>query len=170
MNLSFEATYDPASAGRAERAFYVRSVLELRRFATIAPPFFFLAVAVAMWKLQGPGRFSFLFSVLVGVSILAPVFFYLARPVAASRFAIANPVRQITLTEHSIQIVSPVHSADIAWSKFKHVWETPEAVLLVAGRFAALSIPKRSLPSGAIEFIRASVGHEVGNDVVRDGL
>ena len=48
-------------------------------------------------------------------------------------------------------------TANIAWGRIKHVWEAGDHVLLVLGKFTSISIPKRSLPPGANEFIRASV-------------
>jgi hypothetical protein len=89
--------------------------------------------------------------------VLGPVFFFVARPLAAKRFALKHPVRQITLTPRSIQIAFGGQTANIAWGQVKHVWEAGDYVLLVLGKFASVSIPKRSLPLGASELIRASV-------------
>ena len=158
MVQSFEVTYDPDKAARAERAFYVRSVLELRRPSTFGPPVAFTVFVAGGLLLGAPAWFVAFFAVWLALSVLGPVFFYLARPLAAKRLALAHPKRQIKLTQQSIMFGNVNgQSANIEWSRIKHVWETSDDFLLVLGKFAAISIPKRSLPEGAGESIRASV-------------
>jgi hypothetical protein len=98
-----------------------------------------------------------LLAAFLALSVLGPLFFYVARPLEAKRLALKYPVRRITLTPQSIQIAVGGETADIAWGRIKHVWDAGEYVLLVVTRFMSVSIPKRSLPPGASEFIRASV-------------
>ena len=158
MAQSFEVTYEPDNAARAERAFYVRSVLELRRLSTFGPPIAFTVFVAGGLLLDAPAWFVEFFAVWLALSVLGPVFFYLARPLAAKRHARAHPRRQITLSQQSIEISGDNgKSAHIEWSRIKHVWETSDDLLLVLGKFASISIPKRSLPEGAGESIRASV-------------
>jgi len=157
MVYTFDATYDAEGAATAERAFYVRSVRELRRFSTFGPPVVFsLFVAVGL-ALGAPTWFVACLSVFLLQSVIGPIFFYVARPLAAKRYALKHPVRRITLTPQSVQIAVNENAASIDWVQVKHVWDAGEYVLLVLGKFASVSIPKRSLPAGAREFIRASV-------------
>jgi hypothetical protein len=153
----FDATYDAAGAARAERAFYVRSVRELHPFITFSPPVGFSVFVAAGLALSAPSWFVAFFAVSLSLSVLGPLFFYVARPLKAKRLALKYPVRRITLTPQSIQIAVGGQTADIAWGRIKHVWDAGEYLLLVVNKFMSLSIPKRSLPPGGSELIRASV-------------
>ena len=157
MIQSFEASYNAEASARPERAFYVRSVWELRRFMTFAPPVAFLIFVVTSLALGAPESFIAFFAVFLGLSVLGPIFFYVARPLAAKRYALKFPTRRITLTPEAIQISAGERSANIPWSRIKHVWDAGDYMLLVFGRFASLGLPKDSLPEGASEFIRACV-------------
>lgn len=157
MNYTFEATYDAEGAARAERTFYVRSVRELRPLSTFGAPMgLSLIVAVGLALGAQPWFIAF-FTLFLALSVLGPVFFHVARPLAAKRYALKHPVRQITLTPESFQVAVGGRSANIAWGRVKHVWDAGEYVLLVLGKFGSVSIPKRSLPAGASDFINASV-------------
>jgi len=153
----FSAAYDePGSAG-AERSFYVRSVLHLRPWSTFGPPLFF-ALALLVSPALGVGQwFILFFSVLLALSIVTPLFFYFARPRAAKRLARQYPIRQLALTPAAIEITTGDRKATIGWPRVKHVWRTGDYTLLVLGKFAAVSIPTRCLPSGAEDFIRRAV-------------
>jgi hypothetical protein len=157
MIQSFEAIYEPEASARAERAFYVRSVWELRRFMTLAPPIAFLIFVTSGLALGAPAWFVAFFAVFLGLSVLGPIFFYIARPLAAKRAALKCPTRRITLTPETIQISAGERSSDIPWARVKHVWDAGDYVLLVFGRFASFGLPKDCLPEGASEFIRACV-------------
>jgi hypothetical protein len=157
MIQSFEAIYDPEASARAERAFYVRSIWEQRRFTTFAPPIAFLIFVVSGLALGAPAWFVAFFAAFLGVSVMGPIFFYIARPLAAKRAALRSPIRRITLTSETIQISGGERSAEIPWGRVKHVWDAGDYVLLVLGKFASFSLPKSSLPEGASEFIRARV-------------
>ena len=158
MAQSFEVTYDPDNAARAERAFHVRSVLELRRLPTFGPPVAFTVFVAGGLLLGAPAWFLAFFATWLALFVLGPVVFHLARPLAAKRRALAHPRRQITLSQQSIDIRGDRgQSAHIEWRRIKHVWETSDDLLLVLGKFASISIPQRSLPEGAGESIRASV-------------
>ncbi|MBI3349027.1 MAG: YcxB family protein [Burkholderiales bacterium] len=157
MFHTFDAMYDPEGAASAERAFYVRSICELRRLSTFAPPVAFSLFVAIGRALGAPTWVVAFFAAFLVLSVLGPVFFYVARPLAAKRYALEHPVRRITLTPQSVQIAVGQQTASVAWSQVKHVWEASEYVLLVLGKYASISIPKRSLPPGANEFIRTSV-------------
>ena len=154
---AFDATYDEKGAAQAERAFYVRSVLELRRLFTFGPPAFFAVVVAVALALAAPRWFIAFFSAFLALSLLGPVFFYVARPIAAKRLARKYPVRQITLTPDTIEIIAGGQKAVIAWERVKYIWHAGDYLLLVLGKFGSISIPRRSLPQGANEFILASV-------------
>jgi len=157
MNYTFDAVYDAAAAAQAERAFYVRSIWELRRFMTFAPPVV-LSVAVAAGLALGSSTWYVVFmSAFLGCSVLGPIFFYVARPLAARRWALECPIRRINLTPEAIQVSSGQRTANIPWRHVKHVWDAGDYMLLVFGRFAAFGLPKGSLPEGANDFIRACV-------------
>jgi hypothetical protein len=157
MIHTFDATYDAEGAASAERAFYVRSVRELRCLSTVGPPIVLSLLVTVGFALGAPIWFVAFFAVFLVLSILGPVFFYVARPLGAKRYALKHPVRRITLTPQSVQIAVGEQTASIAWAQVKHVWEAGEYVLLVLGKFASVSIPKGSLPPGASEFTRTSV-------------
>ena len=157
MIQSFQAIYDAEASARAERAFYVRSVWELRRFMTFAPPVGFLIVVAAGVVLGAPAWFVAFFAIFLGLSVVSPIFFYIARPLAARRAALKCPTRQITLTPEAIQISAGGQSTNISWARVKHVWDVGDYVLLVFGRFASVGLPKDGLPEGTTEFIRACV-------------
>ena len=124
---------------------------------TFAPPFgFFIFVATGL-ALGAPTWFVAFLAVFLGLSVLGPVFFYIARPLAAKRAALKYPIRRITLTPEAIQISAGELSTNIAWERVKHVWDADDFVLLVFGRFASFGLPKDSLPEGASDFIRACV-------------
>jgi hypothetical protein len=153
----FDATYDAAGAARAERAFYVRSVRELHPYLTFAPPVGYSVFVAACLALSASVWLVAFFAVLLSLSVLGPLFFYVARPLKAKRLALKYPVRRITLTPQSMQIAVGGQTADIAWGRIKHVWDEGEYLLLVVNKFMSVSIPKRSLPPGGGELIRASV-------------
>lgn len=158
MIQTFDAIYDPEEAARAERTFYVRSLLELRRASTLGTPITFLAFVVGGLLLDAPIWFVALFALWLALSLLGPLFFYVARPIAARRHALAHPVRQIKLTQEGIEVGGvDLRSAKVEWRRVKHVWETGDYLLLVLGKFVSVGIPKRSLPEGADAFVRASV-------------
>lgn len=153
----FEAQYDEEGVARAERSFYVRSVIELRRSSTFGPPAF-LAAAVALALVFGAERwFTVFFSVFLALSIIGPFLFYFARPAAARRLARHYPARQITLTPRAIEVTTGDHNAIVPWERIKHVWQAGDYKILVLGRYTAISLPDHSLPEGANEFILASV-------------
>lgn len=157
MGHAFEATYDEEGAATAERIFYVRSLRELRRVSTFGPPVGFFVFVAAGLALGAPRWFVIFFSVFLALSVLGPAFFYIARPLAAKRLARKYPVRRITLTPTATEITAGEKTAHVTWERVKHVWDAGDYVLLVLGKFASISIPKRSLPPGASEFILASV-------------
>jgi hypothetical protein len=155
----FDATYDATGAARAERTFYVRSVRELRPFLTFGPTVVLPVFVAAAVALGAPVWLIALLAVFLAFSVLVPLFFYVARPWEAKRSALKYPVRRITFTPQSVQIAVGGQSANIPWGRIKHVWDADEYILLVLSKFASVSIPKRSLPPGGDEFIRASVQH-----------
>jgi len=154
---AFDATYDETGAAQAERAFYVRSVLELRPLFTFGPPVFFVVVVAVALALAAPRWFVILFAVFLALSLLGPVFFYVARPFAARRLARKCPIRRISLTPDSIEIIAGGQKAVIAWDRVKYIWHAGDYLLLVLGEFGCISIPRGSLPIGAYEFIVGSV-------------
>ncbi len=157
MNTPFEAHYDADEAARAERIFYVRSILELRLFWTIAPPFTFLLFVAIGLGLHLPDWFIGFFTTVLVLSVLGPIVFYVVRPLAARRQALACPTRRIALSPEMLQVSMGDRTHDIAWARIKHVWDAGDTLLLVFGKFAAFGLPKRSLPDGAEAFIRACV-------------
>jgi hypothetical protein len=154
---SFDATYDADGAASAERVFYVRSVRELRRLSTFGPPVIFSVIVAVGFAFSASTGFVALFSAFLLLSLLGPVLFYIARPLSAKRLALKYPVRHIKLTSEELQIAVGQQTAHIAWGRVKHVWDAGEYVLLVLSQFTSISIPKRSLPTGASEFIHATV-------------
>ena len=124
---------------------------------TFGPPMALLIVVATGLALDAPAWFVAFFAVFLGLSVLGPIFFYIARPLAAKRAALECPTRRITLTSETIQISAGERSANIPWARVKHVWDAGDYMLLVFGRFASFGLPKDSLPEGASEFIRACV-------------
>jgi hypothetical protein len=156
---AFHATYDEEGAAHAERAFYVRSVTELRRWSTFGPPVF-LAVLVAVVHALGVSAWlKVFFWVCFTLSVGGPIFFYFARPFDAKRLARKHPVRTVALTPSAVEITAGHQTDAIPWSQISHVWSTDNYLLLVLSRFVAVSIPRGSLPPGANEFIIASTKH-----------
>ena len=129
----FDATYDAAGAASAERAFCVRSVRELRPFLTLGPPIACSVVVAACLALSGPVLLVAYFTSLLILSVLGEFFFYVARPLKAKRLALKYPVRRITFTPQSVQIAVGGQTANIAWSRIKHVWDAGAYVLLNCG-------------------------------------
>ena len=157
MSYTFDAVYDAEAAAQAERAFYVRSIWELRRFMTFTPPVV-ISGAVAVGLVLGSSTWFVVYmTVALGCSVFGPIFFYVARPLAARRVALEHPIRRITLTQEGIQVSSGQRTANIPWGRVKHIWDAGDYVLLVFGGFASFGLPKGSLPDGANEFIRACV-------------
>jgi hypothetical protein len=97
-----------------------------------------------------------LLSVMLFLSVLGPLLFYFARPVAAARLARKYPVRQFSLTGESIQVTAGGQTSTVPWTGVKKVWEAGDFVLLVLGKYGSINIPRRSLPNGAMEFILAA--------------
>ena len=157
MTYSFEAVYDAEAAARAERAFYVRSVWQLRRFMTLAPPIAFLIVVAAGLVFGAPTWFVSFFAVFLALSVVGPIFFYIARPRAARRAAIRHPIRRITLGPQTVEVSMGEQSANIPWDRIQHVWDAGDYVLLVFGRFASFGLPRACLPEGAREYIRTHI-------------
>jgi hypothetical protein len=157
MTYSFEAVYDAEAAARAERAFYVRSVWQLRRFITLAPPIAFLTFVAAGLVLGAPAWFVSFFSVFLALSIVGPIFFYIARPREARRVALNYPIRRITLGPETVEVSTGEQSANIPWGRIRHVWDADDYVLLVLGRFSSFGLPTACLPEGAGEYIRSRV-------------
>lgn len=157
MSYSFDAVYDAAAAAQAERAFYVRSIWELRRLMTFAPPVVFSVAVAAGLALGSSTWFVIFMSAMLGCSVLGPIFFYFARPLGARRWALEHPIRRINLTPEEIQVSSGQRTDNIPWRHVKHVWDAGDYVLLVFGPFATFGLPKGSLPEGANDFIRACV-------------
>ena len=153
---AFDAHYDEEGAARAERAFFLRSVRQLRSWSTFGPPAFLALVVTAGSVLGAPAWFLLSFGVALVTSVLMPVFFYFARPRAAAKLAREHPVRHISLSVEACTVVVGEHKAVVAWARIRHIWEGPGYLLLVLGKFTVISIPLSSLPFGAHEFIRAS--------------
>jgi hypothetical protein len=154
---TFDANYDESGAARAERSFYLRSVIERRRLLTFGPPAFFALVVAVASALAAPGLFVTLFSAFLALSLVGPVFFYIARPLAAKRLARKYPVRHVALTPGAVEITAGDQKVVIPWVRVKYVWETDDYLLLVLSKFASINIPRRNLPEGANEFILASI-------------
>lgn len=154
--FTFEATYDPEGAANAERAFYVRSITELRRWETFGSPILFLVVLLTGRALQSPTWFTIASAAVFALSVLGPLLFYFALPRAARKLASSHTVRQIALKSDGIEITIGNRKSSVAWTRVKHVWDAGGYVLLVLGKFGAISVPRRSLPPGAYEFIVAS--------------
>jgi hypothetical protein len=154
---AFDATYDETGAARAERAFYVRSIMQLRPAMTFTPPVFFAVVVAAAVILQAPDWFTVSLSVGLVLAILGPLFFYIARPLGARRLARLYPVRKVKLTSNEFQVSAGEELTALPWGRFKHLWETEDYVLLVLGKFGAVSLPRKSLPEGAMQFIRSHI-------------
>lgn len=154
---AFDARYDEEGAAEAERTFYIRSIKELRTLSTVGAPF---ALAFLLWiyqKVSGSGWGTMFFSVMLALSIIVPVFMYFARPAAAKQLARKNAVRKIVLNDLGLEVTTADKKAIVFWSKIMRVWETSDYLLLVRSAFGAISIPRKSLPNGAEEFIRNSV-------------
>lgn len=156
--FAFEATYDEAGAAEAERAFHVRSVLELRRWQTFGPPCFFAAAVAVGLSVDAPSWFVTFFAVFLVLSVVGPLVFFVARPVAAGRLARKYPVRHVSLTQEAVEITAGGQKAVVAWPRIKSVWDTGDYLLLVLGKFGSISVPRKSLPPGASEFIYAAAG------------
>jgi hypothetical protein len=156
---TFHATYDEDGAAHAERAFYLRSVTELRRWSTFGPPVFLAALVAVVHALGVSPGLKVFFWACFAMSVVGPVFFYFARPLAAKRLARKHPVRHVALTPSAVEITAGDKTFVIAWSRINHVWSAGDYLLLVLGKFVAVSIPRGSLPPGANEFIIASTKH-----------
>lgn len=156
---AFEALHEEDSAARAERAFYVRSVTELRRAATFTPPIFFAAVVGSAVALGAPGWFVGFLATFLMLSVVGPLAFYIARPIMAKKLARKYPVRTVRLSSEAIEIIVGTHTTAVIWNRIKHVWETNEHILLVLGKFGCIALPRRNLPEGAIEFMRKAVAN-----------
>jgi hypothetical protein len=156
--FAFDATYDEAGATKAERAFYVRSVLQLRRWQTFGPPCFFAAAVAVGLRVAVPSWVVAFFIAFLVISVIGPLVFLVARPGAAGRLARKYPVRHVTLTQEAVEITAGGQKAVVAWPRVKYVWEAGDYLLLVLGKFGNISVPRKSLPPGASEFIHASAG------------
>ena len=159
--FTFDATYDEESSANAERLFYLRSITELRRWRTFGPPVFFAVLFLAALALGAPAWSTFCLSGFFALSVAGPVFFYFARPRAAKQLARKYPIRQVALTPSAVEITAGSQKAVVEWERIKHIWSTGDHLLLVLGNFASVSIPHRSLPHGANEFILASAKNAV---------
>jgi len=93
---------------------------------------------------------------MLALSIAHPLLFYIARPIAAARFARKYPVRQVALTPEAIEVAAGAKKGVIAWGRIKHVWRADDYLLLVLGKYGNIAIPSKSLPPGAEEFINAN--------------
>ncbi len=156
---AFDAIYDQEGAAHAERAFYVRSVTELRRWSTFGPPVFIAALVALVHALGVSAWITASFVAFFALSVAGPVFFYFARSREAKRLARKYPVRQVALTPSAVEVTVGGQKAVIAWSQISHVWSAGDYLLLVLGKFVAVAIPRASLPSGANEFILESTKH-----------
>jgi hypothetical protein len=150
---SFDALYDEEGSARAERAFFVRSVRELRPWSTFGPPVFLSVVAAIGTAVGAPGWFLMFFGGFLVASVLFPLFFFFARPAAAARLARKHPIRHISMSEQEFSVRMGEHNTSIPWARVRHIWTAPGYTLLVVGEFACVSVPVASLPAGAHEFI-----------------
>jgi hypothetical protein len=154
---SFDAEYDEEGSALAERTFVARSVRQLRPWSTFGPPVVLSVIVFAGLALEAPGWFLLSLGAILALSVLLPLYMLYERPRAAGSLARGHPVRNISLSVESITVCFAKSSAVVAWSRVRHVWSAPGYTLLVLGRFVCVSIPDRSLPAGAPEFIRRAV-------------
>lgn len=159
---SFDAHYEQTSAIRAERAFVVRSFRELRPWSTFGPPVVLAVVVSAGTVFEAPAWFLLLFGVLLAGSVLTPLYFYVARPLAAGKLARQHPVRRVALSSEAISVDVQGRSVSVHWSRIEHIWLAEDHLILVLGRFAAISIPQSSLSAGSMEFICSSCKNVMG--------
>jgi len=153
---SFDAHYDAEGSARAERAFHVRAIRELRPWSTFGLPALLSVLVAAGSAIGAPGWFLLSFGLLLLASVLVPAFFYFARPRAAARLARQHPVRRISLSAQALTMCVGERSVVVEWREVIRIWEAPGYLLLVVGKFTAVSIPVSSLPTGAREFIESS--------------
>jgi hypothetical protein len=106
--------------------------------------------------LRAPSWFVTFFSVFFILSVVGPLFFYIARPYAAARLARKYPVRHVSLISEAVEVSIEDHKTVVAWARVKHVWTAGDYLLLVLSKLGNISIPCKSLPPGAAEFIHAS--------------
>ena len=152
--FSFDAEYDVEGSALAERTFVARSIRQLRPWSTFGPPAVLSVVVVAGLALGASGWFLILLGTLLALSVLLPLYMLYERPRAAGSLARKHPVRNISLSVESITVSFAKSSAIVPWSRVRHVWSAPGYTLLVLGKFVCVSIPDKSLPAGAQEFIR----------------
>ena len=157
---SFDAHYDEAGAGRAERLFVVRGLKELRLRSTFLPPVFFAFMAALMYVLHAEVGMNLFFTyawlAIFALSIAMPVFFYLARPMAARWLARKYPVRRITLSPDVISIEAKGMKRTVRLARVKHIWEADSYLLLVLSEYIAVSIPMAGMPEETKQFILSS--------------
>ncbi len=154
---SFDVEYDEESSALAERTFVVRYVRELRPWTTFGSPVVLSVVVFAGLAFEAPGWFLFSLGALLALSVLLPLYMLYERPRAARNLARKHPVRNINLSVEAITVCFDKSSAVVPWSRVRHVWSAPGYTLLVLGKFVCVSIPDRSLPKGAREFIWSAV-------------
>jgi hypothetical protein len=159
VSTSFEyvAHFEERGASRAARAFFIRSVVKLRLWNTVFPPVVLGLMTLLLYHIAGDSWSLGVVSTFFLLSLLHPVIFFFARPVAAARFAQKNPEQIVRIGENGVTLRNQNGEATIAWKRFKHVWDAEGYVLLVVTPFSSLNLPKQGMPEGAQQFIVQSI-------------
>ncbi|MBN8884945.1 MAG: YcxB family protein [Rudaea sp.] len=155
--FSYVAHLDEEAAKRAARAFYIRSVLKLRPWRTVLPPVFFGLATLFMYRTGGDSWPLGVFITFFFFSLIFPIGFLVARPIAAARFARKNPEQFVGIGANGLTLKNQNGEATIGWKRFKYVWDVGDYVILVISPFASLNLPKQGMPEGAQQFILQSV-------------
>jgi hypothetical protein len=115
-------------------------------------------VAVAGYAFHLGNWLVLVFAALFALSLLFPLFMYFARPAAAAKDARTNLVRHIRVATDGISIKVQNKEVMFPWKRFKFAWDLGSYVALVLSPYAAITLPKASMPAGAQQLIEQSIG------------
>jgi len=156
--IEYTAHYDPSKAAAAERAFFLRSIRELRLKSTLLPPIGLLVMLAIGSALGIPSWVRWSLVVFLFLAIAGPLFFYVARPLSMASQARKYPDRRVRLSPDGIFIRLAEREFDLPWHRFTRHWECGPYVALVVSPFAAVYLPKAGTPPDALALIDVSLG------------
>ena len=156
--FEFEAPVDEVGIRAAERAFFLRSLRQLRFIQTFVAPPLFGTMALAGYYFHVGAWFVVVFAAFFALSVLFPVYMFFARPAAAAKVARQTPLRHVVLTSEAITISVNDHKGTLPWKRFRAVWDVGDYLLLVLTPYAAIHLQKASIPAGAQAFMEHSMG------------
>jgi hypothetical protein len=159
--FEYEAHFGEHAAKTAEREFYLRAVREAWFWQIMLPPLFFGVAALVFYLWLGDSWFARAFGTFSAVSLLVPVVFYFARPVAAARLARRLPVRRVRMTSAGLLIETGGEEVTIPWRRFRDGWDGEHYVLLVIGPHMSVNLPKLGMPDGAETLMKQSIRRRI---------